>query len=549
MLRNFQLFAALLLISSPALFAQDPGGIDDSNVTIISNFEARLIDANRVEVAPINPPSDTSRQPQQYRVIERPLSIEYPAPIIRPRAYPRQKAETGKNGYASIGAGFPGALYGDLSYDLSGVENANLGLFVQHFSFNNSGKVENQQSSDTRFGAEGTYLFDQGFGINAAADFETQSRYYYGYNFPEGATDSTEIPSFTNDQARQRFNIFSLRGDIFNGTQTAANIDYQAGVALYLMDGDPAVRENGLDLNIRATKWIADDTPLDIHLRTDFTSYRDTSNQSLNNFYLSPSYTTPIAGKYRLKLGLQLASSDDNFFIFPDVSINAPLVEGLLSAFIGAEGSLQKNTLRSLSDYNPWVKPRLRIRNAAYTRVYGGVDGTFSGIAYRAEASFKSVDNLALFLLDRTDELPRFDVVYDDANIITLQASATAEVLENLSVNGTVAQRFYSLKTAEKAWHLPSFSLNAGATYTLLEDKLSLGAQLYLENGLPFRDSEEMAQNLNPLADLNLSGEYALSEYFSAWLRINNVLDNERERFAQYPTIGTNLLIGISAKF
>ena len=549
MLRNLYLLGVLLLAATSPLLAQPGGGIDDSNVTIISNFEARLTDANRVRVTPVNPPADTSRRQQQYLVVSRLLNIDYPAPVIRPRGVSRVKPEAGKNGFVSIGAGLPGALYGDLSYDLSGVDNANLGIFARHWSFNNDSNVENMKSSDTEFGIEGSYLFDQGFGVNAGAGYETQSRYYYGYNFPEGVPDSMEIPSFTDDQVRQRFNTFSVHGDIFNGTRTAANIDYKAGVALYLMDGDPAVRENGIDLTVQATKWIADDTPLDFKLRTDFTSYRDTSSQSLNNIYFSPSYTTPIAGRYRLKIGVNLTSQDDQFDVFPDISLNAPVIDGLLSAFIGAEGSLQKNTLRSLAEYNPWIETRLRIRNSKYIRLYGGVDGTISGVSYRAEANYKIVNNLALFLLDRSQDIPKFDVLYDNADIITLQASATADVIKNLSINATIAQRFYSLETEERAWHLPSFSVNAGGAYTLLEGKLTLGAQLYLENGLPFQDSQGNPQNLNALADLNLNGEYDLTENFSAWLRVNNVLNNERQRFVQYPTIGTNLLVGVSAKF
>jgi len=441
MLRNIFFLGGLFFAASFSLLAQPGGGgIDDSNVTIISSFEARLTDATRVQVTPVPMAADTNRRRLQYNVVDRPLNIDYPAPLIRPRGVGREKAAPTKNGYINIGAGLPGALYGDLSYDLSGVDNADLGIYARHHSFNNTSKIENQKSSDTEFGVEGSYLFDQGFAVSAGANYETQSRYYYGYNFPEGLSDTTELPSFTDDQVRQRFNTFGVHGEIFNGTRTAANIDYKAGIDLYLMDGDPAVRENGIDFRVEATKWIADDTPLDFKLRTDFTSYKDTSSQNLNNIYFSPSYTTPIAGKYRLKIGVNLTSQDDDFDIFPDVSLTAPIIDGLLSAFIGAEGSLQKNTLRSLSDYNPWVEPRLRIRNSEYTRIYGGVDGTISGI---------------------------FDVIYDDANIVTLQATATAEPIEHLSVNATVAQRFYSLEDEEKPWHLPAFTKTVSPTGTV----------------------------------------------------------------------------------
>ncbi len=545
MFSKYLLLCGLFFTATTTLLAQTD--LDDNEVTVVSNFEARLKEATRVKVVGVKPPADTSRRRQQYSVVDRPIAIEYPAPVIRPRGVSRKKAEPGKNGYIGIGAGFPGALYGDLSYDLSAVENAELGIYANHFSFNNNGNVENQKSSDTRFGVGGTYLFDQGFAVSGAADFTAQSRYYYGYNFPESSTDS--VPSFTDDQVRQRFNITDISADIFNGVRTAADLDYKAGVSLYLMDGDPAVRESNIDINVQATKWISDKQPLDIKLRADFTTYKDTSSQKLNNVYLSPSYTTAIAGRYRLKIGVNLTSQDDDFDIFPDVSLNAPIIDGLLSAFVGAEGSIQKNTLRTLSEYNPWVRPRLRVRTSEYLRFYGGVEGTFSGVAYRAEASYKNLDNLATFQLDRSSAIPQFQITYDDGSIFTLQASGTMEPIKNLKVNASVAQRVYNLENQEKAWHLPSFSLNAGADYKLEKQNVTFGADLYLENGLPYQDAAGEAQTLSPLIDLNLNGEYGFSENFSAWLKVNNLLGNNRERFVQYPTIGLNLLVGVSAKF
>ena len=545
MFSKYLFLCGLLFTATTTLLAQTD--LDDNEVTVVSNFEARLSDANRVRVTGIKPPADTSRRQQQYFVVDRPISVDYPAPMIRPRGVSRDKAEPGKNGYIGIGLGLPGALYGDLSYDLSSVDNAELGIYANHFSFNNNGKVENQKSSDTEFGVGGTYLFDQGFAVSGGADFTSQSRYYYGYNFPEMETDST--PSFTDDQVRQRFNITDINANIFNGVRTAADFDYKAGVSLYLMDGDPAVRESNIDINVQATKWISDKQPLDIKFRADFTTYKDTSSQKLNNIYLNPSYTTAIAGRYRLKIGVNITSQDDDFDLFPDVSLNAPIIDGLLSAFVGAEGSLQKNTLRTLSEYNPWVRPRLRVRTSEYLRFYGGIEGTFSGVSYRAEASYKDLDNLATFQLDRRLAIPQFMVTYDDGSIFTLQASGTMEPIKNMKVNASIAQRFYNLKTQEKAWHLPNFSLNTGVDYMLEKQNVTIGANLFLENGLPYQDADGVAQTLSPLIDLNLNGEYDINENFSAWLQVNNLLGNNRERFVQYPTIGINLLVGVSAKF
>ncbi len=309
-----------LTLLSTCVLAQTGDGIDDSNVTVISTFEARLTDASRVRVTPTPPAPDTLRVRQEYLIGDRPLTLDYPAPTIRPRGIQKEKLADAKNGYVSIGGGLPNLLYGDLSYDVTSIDNLELGLFARHLSMNNDGNVENQKSSDTDFGVRGAYLFDQGFAVKGGLGYNTKSRYYYGYNF--SPTDTAETPlTFTDDQVRQRFSTFAMDASIFNGTRTVADIDYDAGLSFYIMDGNPAVRENNLDLHVGGTKWIDEDRPLDVKFRASFTSFKDTSTQNLNNLYFMPAFTTPIAGRVRLKIGANLTLQEDDFDVFPNISV------------------------------------------------------------------------------------------------------------------------------------------------------------------------------------------------------------------------------------
>ena len=543
----YSLLTLGLLYLSPCVTAQTGPDLEDNTVTVLSSFEARLIDAERVLVNPAPPRPDTARRRQQYSLSARPLETDYPAPVIKPRGIRREKTEEANSGYAKVGLGIPSQFYGDLSYDVVGIENVDLGLYANHYSFNNDGTVENQRASDTRLGAEASYLFDQGFAVGVGAAYDTRSRYYYGYNFLDRVSDTLQR-SFTQDEVRQRFNIFDLHGEIYNGTRTQADFDYRAGAAIYLMDANPAVRETGIDLTIDATKWIGDDA-LDFHVETDFTRYKDTATQNLNNIIFGGAYTTTVAERIKLRVGARLTSQDDDFDVFPDLRASAPLVDGVLSAFIGAEGGLQKNTLRSLTDYNPWLGTRLRIRNSEYTNLYGGVEGTIYGIAYRAEIGYKILDNLATYVLDYSREIPQFNVLYDDGNLTTIQGTATLPLVENLDLSANFATRFYNLDNQEKAWHLPQTSFNAAGIYNLPAYNLQLRADVFLENGLPYRTESGEADNLNFLTDISLSGEYLLNDNFSLWARVNNLLNNKRERFVRYPTIGTNFLAGAAVRF
>ena len=536
----------LCLFAGLSAYAQND--LEDNSVTVVTNFEARLTDAQRVRINPAPPPADTTSRRQTYSIVPRPLTLDYPAPTIRPRALPRTELPDIKNGWVKLGLGVPNALYADASYDLTGQDNLDLGFFGSHYGFNNNNQVENQRASDTRVGAEGNYLFEQGFAVSGGLSYDTKSRYFYGYNFSDVESDSAL--TFTPDQVRQRFNTFSVHADLYNGTRTQGDIDYRAGISMYLMNADPSVRESNLDINLSGTKWINGSNPLDVEFLASFTSFKDTSTQNLNVASLSPSYTVLVADRVKLKAGVRLAVQENDFDVFPNVTASAVVVDGLLSAFAGVEGNVQKNTLKTLSDYNPWIDTRLRVRNSEATRFYGGVEGTYRTIAYRAEAGYKYLDNLALYLTERdADGIPRFNVLYDDGSQIYIQGTATLPLVEGLDLNATFTQRFYSMEDEEKPWHLPSLSLNASGIYTLSNLPLQLRADFFVENGLPYRTPEGEVDHLNALLDLSLNAEYTITETFGAWVRVNNLLNNRRERFYQYPTIGTNFMVGGSARF
>ena len=117
---------------------------------------------------------------------------------------------------------------------------------------------------------------------------------------------------------------------------------------------------------------------------------------------------------------------------------------------------------------------------------------------------------------------------------------------------GTVNQNIYDTKLDnEKAWHLPATEISAQAIYTSADGKLKGNAQLFLQDGVPTTTSPIPGRNddLNALFDLNVGGEYWFSKNFGAFLQLNNLLDNTRQRWYFYPTYGINVLGGISVRF
>ncbi|MEZ4985482.1 MAG: hypothetical protein R2795_10670 [Saprospiraceae bacterium] len=203
-----------------------------------------------------------------------------------------------------------------------------------------------------------------------------------------------------------------------------------------------------------------------------------------------------------------------------------------------------------MTDYNPFLLTRMPVRNSKWTEYYGGVKGTISGITYQGQVGVKSVDNLALFQLNNPlDSIPRFHVLYDTALIVTIKGTVIVPLFDGLDITGSISQQIFTLEREEKPWHLPSFTVNAGARYTVPDQRFSVKADFFLENGVPYRNTVGEIENLNALFDISLMGEYYFTDNIGAFLQLNNLASNQRQRWFRYPTMGINVLAGVTAKF
>ena len=539
------LFLIFFSLSANVARAQDELPTED--VTVVKHFEAKLMDAERIAVLPELPPPDTARIHGAYHLPPKTIEVDYPAPRIRPLRFRGDKLNPVYKGHVKAGGGLPSALYADASYHYAEKDKYDFTLFLNHHSANNSKKLENQRFSKLRIGGDGNYYFDQGFGINGHLAFDQNTPYYYGYNFDPAFKDTSVLAA----DVRQRFNMISAGGALFNSVPTAGDINYKVYTDLYRLTDDYGAKETGFIFGLGGTKWIDNTHSFDLRLITDFTGFQDTSQHRLHNFFLQPAFTLH-GDVFRLKAGINIASHDDNFFFYPDVEAEYEVLGNNLAIFAGAGGGLQKNTLRSFSADNPYINNRLELRNSDITEYYGGIRGDVKILTYSGRISYKKVKNLPLYLPE--DELlnplrKRFKVVYDTATIVRIQGSVGARPISSLKLDLTVGQNIYSLAQEEKPWHLPVFDLKANVSYEVIEEVAFVRAALYMENGLFTKDEEGNTLALNPLFDVSLGGEYFVAKNFGIFLDINNLANNKRQRWYRYPTLGLNVMGGISLRF
>jgi hypothetical protein len=523
------------------------GGVDNQSQDVVKNFDARLIETEKIKINPVLPAVDTSIKAQSYTVPNKVLPVEYQTPKMRPVSVPTQKLPPSYNGYAKLGYGFPNSPYGEAAYRFGNPEKYLVGLKARHHSADNK-KVENQRFSLSGGEVTGIFYANAGIAVDAKVGFDNNTRQFYGYDHTAN--------SYTRGATKQKFDIFSTAAKVYNSARTVADFNYSLGLDFSNILDDTGNKER--DFNVVATgmKWFNEKHPLNLTVKAEFTNFSPgggLKEQSLNNISILPSFTYK-ANVFSIKLGANLISSDDIFFPLPDIEASGNISGTVLQVFAGWKGDFKKNSYKNLVTYNPFLKPRdtFKIRNTQQLEYYGGVKGNFSGVNYSAQAGWSDNANLALFVSDTADQFRRFSVLYDSVGIFNIRGAVSLFVMKNLELTGTVSQNIYNTKKEKAAWGLPSLDINVGAKYTVAQ-KGNLSAVVkggfFVQNGVNVRRFDGESTRLKPLFDLNLGGEVWFSKNIGVFLDLNNILDLKRERWQYHPNLGLNLLGGVTARF
>lgn len=306
-------------------------------------------------------------------------------------------------------------------------------------------------------------------------------------------------------------------------------------------------------------------------------------NYNLITLKLIPTYKVDAVG-FSLKASVRTFLSLDtennvintennitNFFMFPTLFLQVTLFEKYLNVYGGFEGDLKTNTYKNFSEENPFVSPTLFITQTAETsNFFIGFKGNITRtISYNIKASTRKEEDKPLFLRNNSrfnstisnsqilkgyEYGNSFKVFYDDVNTTSLFSEVTYVYNKNISLSSQVQVDNYKTKKALEIWNLPSLQGFLSAKYKT--KKWQAIATIYYVNerkdmiySPSFGSSFNSLEILNSFTDVNLNGEYHFNNNFSAFLKMNNVLNTKYQRFINFDTQGFQVLGGITYKF
>ena len=307
-------------------------------------------------------------------------------------------------------------------------------------------------------------------------------------------------------------------------------------------------------------------------------NYLNNSNikYSFFNLGIHPVYRVNW-NKLSIKLGSKIYLTSDiensltDILAYPDLEITYPVITNLINFYAGAGGDLHMNSFKKFSEQNPFVSPTLFLTqtNEQYN-LFGGINGTISSnISFNVKASYKSDEDHALFVRNNSKSNGifnastsllwyeygnSFNVFYDDISTLSIFGEIEVDASKRFSIGSTIQTNSYTTTFQQEAWNLPKIE---GAIYGKYKNNnwyananiFFVGSHMDVKYNGTFPSTIASIESLDAFTDINLNGGYHFSDFFSAFVKLNNILGTDYDRYANYNVLGFQALAGITYKF
>ncbi len=528
-----------IVLCAQSLFAQND--LPTSEVEVVKQFQARLIESKRIPVSPGDAVVKPLPNNFEYDVIDHQESISYNPPVIKPRGYRTGNGPEVYNGYLKAGAGWPLNYLAQFGYrfDMDRDRNANIFADIRGL---NDGKIKNREVMNAEVKGDMNWFTGIGMKLNGFAGYKRDMYHYYN---PPVYVDSLTT-------SKVNYSDFSIGASIKNYEENTLGIDYEVGVKGKFLKSNFAQKNHTFNIQGKVRKNFGESVLLEVGLASFNDSYEDINKITQNYFELHPvlSYST---GRFRLSGGVYVLSSGSDASIKPDAEVEYGILPHRLHAFVGADGGYQINTMRNMITENPFLAhtmDSLQITNTDH--YYGGIKGNINAISYNLQGGYRLRRDLPIFQIKPpVNPLePHFLLyapVFDDAQNIYGELSVSMPLLENLNLYSLIRYDHYEMDKLPEAYYIPSTKVQLGGKYSMMEGRLNLGADFNFLTAVKYPENE--FKKPNAVFDINLNGEYLFTDNFGAFIQFNNLADSRYIRWQDYEGLGLNVLAGISLRF
>lgn len=547
------LFASIVLVSMPfSSFAQER----NEEVTIIAPFQPTISDALKMSFTPEIRPSDMPERSFQFQYLDKQLFAPLTLDPIAPQRYSRLSEDELLRNYVKAGFGNYMTPYLEFFAGSRRSEKYQVNARFKHLSSRGNVKDYGPSAYSHNHASVGGKVFTKDHTLAGKIDYQRDVYHFYGFQ-----PDSFPSMDVEKDSIKQRFQLIGADVSFGSNYEDAKKFAHEIEIGFYNYSDKYETRENNFTAIVNLSKGFDlfrsyPPTVIGLELGMNYTGRKDTvATENPLIFGVKP-WVGFDFDQYSLSIGVLVEAEKDSSTsvgIFPVIEGEVVIIEDQLKAFAELKGERVINSFRSLSTENPFIISNPEIRNSTVPIGFGGgVIGNISGFNYFAKAHYRYIKDMPLFVNDTSLVLlNRFEVIYDRVNEFSFEAGGGYEIpgVMHLGLTGI----FYGYDTKEelKAWHKPSFKVTLDGSYTFLE-KYTIEAAFFLIGPAYYKDYEAgnvITGKLTTSYDLNAGFKYQHNQYFSAFLNLNNILNQRYDLWYRYPCQGFQVMAGLGFSF
>ena len=548
-------------------------------VNVVKPYTPTISDAFKVKETPvIEDETNTQKEEIKYNIFSFPVASTFTPAKGRAADVDKSAKERIFKNYATLGVGNYGTVNGELFITENLSNSDYVGGMLRHLS--SQGGINDVKLDDNYYNT----ALDLTYGSRTRemdwnADLGYKHQMYNWYGLPtEFVTFTDEVVNGISEQQTYQTLSLGAKLGMKDSFMNETSLQFKRFWDSHGSQENRFFIKPGIDFEVENYKFKADFVA-DYVGGSFEKSYTGVSNivYSYMNFGVQPSVllqqddlSVQAGAGFFYSSGKFNDETEGKFYIFPQVKASYKLVGDIMIAYAGAEGTLKQNTFADFAEENKFVSPTLAIAptNQQYD-VYVGLKGKLANtVAFNVRGSYMAEDDKAFFVANPYETIysndegytygNSFGVVYDNLKTISVFGELKMDFSKNVAfgINGTFNS--YTTDQAE-AWNLPSMKIGANLDVDITK-KWYAGTNIFFVGER--KDYLYYDYSLDPIAapfakvvtldsyfDLNAHLGYKHSERLTGFLKLNNIANQQYERWVNYPVQGFQFLIGANYKF
>ena len=522
--------------------------IPEKVVTIVSAFRPQLKNVAKIGFINATAIVDTNSVVLSYQVPSQNLSFQYQPIALVPRAIkilPNLKITRSANFKIGMGNYFNQVIQLEGSYvDLKEQEHH---MRIQNESI--AGAHPIQKWNTIGFNYTGALSLNKNKHLHTQFFVNQSNRYRYGL-----VPDTTNLPL---KNFEQKFTVIGANFSLANKQVSTKPFIYTPILKLnhsYLLD---QAKNIAIDLNSPMQYTFNNNYKLHADFNLSYNQYLPTNSPSVQNtiIQLDPSFEINKT-QFQLNVGIRPTLANGDFAIYPKLEMTKQLKDTNYVLHAGWRKSVTNNQLMQLMGQNHWVSAPNSMPISSIEKKYINIDVTVNKrLNYGFNMALNDYRELPFFnqtklLNNPIQEGLKFDVLFEKRAIaIELNGDLRYQLSDKLLWKSHFKYiQFNLIRENTQAWGVLPFELNSQFNW-LFNKRMQLDASGQFWTGAKTSAGLGNAYQLNNTFVINAGMQYAISDHWTFWGKGENLLNQQYQRWANYPSLGVQFVAGIQYKF